>query len=93
METVRDIMTQLEQCSNLIADAIIRKTIPRDDDISESQARELYGDKWLRRMKRDGLAKYNRIGSRNVYSRHQLDCLRQAEREHAKLVFARIDKT
>ena len=85
-------MTQLETCSNLIADAIIRRTSPCDDDISESQARELYGDKWLRRMKRDGLAVYNRIGSRNVYSRHQLDCLRQAEREHAKLVFARINK-
>lgn len=92
MESIRDIMTQLETCSNLIADAIIRRTIPCDDDISESQARELYGDKWLRRMKRDGLAVYNRIGSRNVYSRHQLDCLRQAEREHAKLVFARINK-
>ena len=92
MESVRDIMTQLEACSNLIADAIIRKTIPRDDDISETQARELYGDKWLRRMKRDGLAKNNRIGSRNVYSRHQLDCLRAAEREHAKLVLARVNK-
>ena len=85
MESVRDIMQEL-------ADAIIRKTIPFNDDISESQARELYGDKWLRRMKRSGLAEYNRVGNRNVFSRHQLNCLRQAEREHAKLVFARINK-
>ena len=92
MESVRDIMTELETCSNLIADAIIRKTIPFNDDISESQARELYGDKWLRRMKRCGLAEYNRVGNRNIFSRHQLNCLRQAEREHAKLVFARINK-
>ncbi len=87
MESVRDIMTELETCSNLIADAIIRKTAPYEDDISESQARELYGDKWIRRMKKFGLAKYSKIGRRNVYSRHQLDCLRQAEREQAKIYF------
>ena len=79
-------MNQLEACSNLIADAIIRRTIPYEDDISESQARELYGDKWIRKMKRYGMAKYHRIGRRNVYSRHQLDCLRQAEREEAKII-------
>lgn len=79
-------MNELEECSNLIADAIIRRTIPYEDDISESQARELYGDKWIRKMKRYGMAKYHRIGRRNVYSRHQLDCLRQAEREEAKII-------
>lgn len=86
MESVRQIMNELEECSNLIADAIIRRTIPYEDDISESQARELYGDKWIRKMKRYGMAKYHRIGRRNVYSRHQLDCLRQAEREEAKII-------
>ena len=86
MESVRQIMNELEECSNLIADAIILRTIPYEDDISESQARELYGDKWIRKMKRYGMAKYHRIGRRNVYSRHQLDCLRQAEREEAKII-------
>ena len=85
-------MTELEQCSSLIADAIIRKTMPCEDDISESQARQFYGDKWLRRMKKDGLATYNRVGGRNIYSRHQLNCLREAEREHAKLVLRAIGK-
>ena len=92
METVNTIMEMLESSSNLIADAIIRRTMPCEDDISETKARELYGAKWLRRMKRDGLAKYSRIGSRNVFSRHQLDCLRAAEREHAKLIYARLEK-
>ena len=82
----------LERSSNLIADAIIRKTMPYKDDLSETKARELYGAKWLRRMKRDGLAKYSRIGSRNVFSRHQLDCLRAAEREHAQLIFTHMKK-
>jgi len=89
MESVRNIMNELEACSNLIADAIIRKTSPCEDDISESRARELYGDKWIRRMKRYGLAKYHRIGRRNIYSRHQLDCLRQAEREEARILQAK----
>ena len=48
MESVRDIMQELESCSNLIAEAIIRKTNPYSDDISENQARKAYGIKWLR---------------------------------------------
>ena len=90
METVREIMRELEFCSNLIADAIIRRTIPCEDDISENQARKGYGDKWLRRMKREGLAVCHKVGGRNIYSRHQLNCLREAEREHARLVFAKL---
>ena len=92
MESVRNIMNELELCSNLIADAIIRKTAPHEDDISERQAKEAYGDKWLRKMKRLGLARFTKIGGRNIYSRHQLDCLRQAERENAKLIFKKIEK-
>ena len=85
-------MNELELCSNLIADAIIRKTAPHEDYISERQAKEAYGDKWLRKMKRLGLARFTKIGGRNIYSRHQLDCLRQAERENAKLIFKKIEK-
>ena len=85
MESVQDIMAQLELCSNLIADAIIRKTLPCEDDISENQAKKAYGDRWIRKMKRYGLAKSNRVGGRILYSRHQLNCLREAEREHAKI--------
>ena len=90
MESVKHIMNELGQCSNLIADAIIRKTSPCEDDISENQARQLYGDKWIRKMKRLGLAKYTKIGGRNIYSRHQLNCLREAERENTRLVFRKI---
>ncbi len=85
-------MTDLERVSNLIADAIIRRTNPCEDDITESAARKLYGDRWLRQMKKCGLAKWSRVGSRNIYSRHQLDCLRDAEREEAKLIFKRLGK-
>ena len=90
MESVKHIMNELEQCSNLIADAIIRKTSPHEDDITERQAKEAYGEKWLRKIKGLGLAKYTKIGGRNIYSRHQLNCLREAERENTRLVFRKI---
>lgn len=86
MDTVKALTADLEQMSNLIADAIIRKTHPVMDDISENQALKEYGEKWLKRMKREGLAEFHRIGNRNIFSRHQLDCLREAERRHASLV-------
>lgn len=37
-----------------------------------------------------GLVKYTKIGGRNIYSRHQLNCLREAERENSRLVFRKI---
>lgn len=52
-----EMMSQLESCSNLIADAIIRKTMPCQDDITENQAKKAYGDRWIRKMKKYGLAK------------------------------------
>ena len=92
MESVKQIMNELEQCSDLIAEAIIKKTQPYEDDISENQSRKAYGIKWLRKMKAEGLAKYARVGGRVLYSRHQLDCLRAAEREQAKLIFRKLGK-
>ena len=66
METVKEIMTELENCSNLIADAIIRKTSPYEDDITERQAKKAYGRDWIERMKKLNLAKYSKIGGRNI---------------------------
>lgn len=86
METIRDIMEQASMLSELVADAILKKTAPVKDDISERQAMSAYGSKWLKRMKEDGLAKSHRIGGRVLYSRHQLDCLRVAERKIARLL-------
>lgn len=92
MLTVQEIMRELETCSTLIAEAIIRKVMPCQDDISENQARKAYGDKWLRHYKELGLADGHPVGGRVLYSRHHLDCLRAAEREHAKLIFKSIKK-
>ena len=78
--------------AEMVADRIIRECIPMEDEISENQARKAYGIKWLRKMKAEGLAKYARVGGRVLYSRHQLDCLRAAEREQAKLIFKKLGK-
>lgn len=90
MNDIKNMMQNLMLWSDMVADAIIKKIAPYKDDISENKARKLYGDKWLRNRKEEGLAVCHRIGGRNIYSRHQLDCLREAEREHAehaKLLF------
>ncbi len=92
METVRDLMEQAETFSNLIADAILKKTAPVKDDLSERKAQAAYGAKWLRKMRDAGLADPHRIGGKLVYSRHQLDCLRAAERQHAKMIFKTINQ-
>lgn len=90
METIRSLMEQAETLSNLVADAILKKTSPVKDDISEREAKQAYGTRWLRQMKEKGLAEVHRVGGRLIYSRHQLDCLRAAERRHAELVLKTI---
>lgn len=92
METINEILHELEEFSSLIASAIIRETTPYKDDISENQARIAYGAKWLRKMKADGLAKHARVGGRVLYSRHQLNCLREAERTQARLITHELHK-
>ena len=81
LETYRDLV----EFSELVAEAIIKKTQPTKDDLSLSQARELYGVSWINQMRREGLAEVHAKGKRLVYSRHQLDCLRAAQRRQAEL--------
>lgn len=83
-------MEQAETFSNLVADAILKRTSPVKDDMSEREAKAAYGTRWLRQKREEGLADAHRIGGRVIYSRHQLDCLRAAERQHAKLLLKEI---
>ena len=87
METLRSLTEELVEYSELIADAILKKTAPVKDDITERQARQSYGAKWLKRMRDEGLDEYHRVGNRVIFSRHQLDCLRAAERQHSRLIY------
>lgn len=74
MEAHEITLGALELCSDLIADAIVKKTCPRKDGISELEAKRRYGAKWLRENNRRGIIKPFRMGGRIVYSVHELDC-------------------
>lgn len=87
MDHYLDVKKRLMLISDMAADAIIRRCIPMPDEISENLARKLYGDKWLRKKKKEGLAHWHQEGIKTVYSRSELDRLRREEREPAKLVF------
>lgn len=86
MSSLETLARDYAQLSELIADAILRRTSPVSDEISESEAQKAYGTRWLNRMRDGGLAEYSRCGNKKLYSRHQLDCLKAAERESARLV-------
>lgn len=66
--------------SDLIADAIVKRTNPVEDEISRNQADKLYGAAWMRKAVESGQVKGIRRGSgktsKIIYSRHQLNCLR-----------------
>lgn len=86
MSSIEVLSRDYAQVSELIAGAIIKKMKPVDDELSENEAQKAYGTRWLNRMRDAGLAQFARIGNKKVYSRHQLDCLKAAEREQARLI-------
>lgn len=86
MSSIELLAQNYEQVSELIAGAIVRRVKPVDDELSEREAQKAYGTRWLNRMRDAGLAKFTRIGNKKIYSRLQLDCLKAAEREQAKLI-------
>lgn len=69
------------------ADAIIRECMPIEDKLSESQARKLYGDRWVRKQIKYRLVSCCKEGNMNVLSRRELNARREAERAPAKIVF------
>ena len=87
MDNYMKIKKRLMQISETAADGIIRRCMPMEDEISESEARRLYGDKWVRKLKKDGRAHWHRKGTMTAYSRAELDRLRQEESEPPKLMF------
>lgn len=86
MESVRSIMEDVEVFSTLVADAILKRTAPVKDELSTREARAAYGTRWLREVTEAGLVQAYTDGNRKVFSRHQLDCLRAAQRQHANQI-------
>ena len=87
IEPFEKVKERLEAVSERAADKIIKVCIPLDSELSENKAKQLYGDKWIRRKKDSGEAHPRRHGTRTLFSRAELDRLRAKEREPARLVF------
>lgn len=80
MRSVITLSEELMSCTDIIAAAIIRQTYPVKDELSERQAQKMFGFRWLMARKDDGSAEYHCSAGKNIYSRHQLMCLKEAER-------------
>ena len=80
MRSAITISEELMSCTDIIAAAIIRQTCPVKDELSERQAQKMFGYRWLMARKDDGSAEYHCSAGKNIYSRHQLMCLKEAER-------------
>ena len=87
MDNYIDVKDRLMQISELAADEIIRRCMPQEDEISENLARQLYGDKWVRKMRREGKAHVRTKGRITAFSRKELDKLRHEEREPVRIIF------
>lgn len=92
MEINEETLDVMRRCADLIADAIIKKTCPCQDDISENQAKERYGSRWLKIYKERKSISHSIIGGRIVYSIHELNCLRAAERDNYETIMRMIGK-
>ena len=80
MRSVITLSEELMSCTDIIAAAIIRQICPVKDELSERQAQKMFGSRWLMARKDDGSAEYHCSAGKNIYSRHQLMCLKEAER-------------
>lgn len=92
MEIHEITLRAIDVCTELVADAIIKRTHPMRDDISEREARKRYGTRWLRIQKQKGILHPAYVGRRVVYSRHELDCAVAAGKENYLEVMKSIRK-
>lgn len=64
---------ELMMISSLVADEMIRRQQPVKDDISQREARELYGKAVVSAAENSGLVKVRMIGNRKLFSRRELN--------------------
>ena len=87
MEPFKVYKENLIALTEAVADVIISRCMPLSEEISESQARKCYGDKWLRKQMKYGLVRPEKRGVMNVVRRSDLDRLRKQERTPALIIF------
>lgn len=86
-DRLRSRMQEIVDMADFVAMAILRRTQPASDEISQREAFRTYGYGWIKLMSDRGLLESKRKGrARNspiVYSRFQIEALREAERKPA----------
>lgn len=83
MEIREETIRVLDECLDLVTAAIVKRTTPCKDDITEHQAFQRYDRKWLRHRKKQGYIKTHRIGNRILYSVFEIECQRLAEKDYS----------
>lgn len=67
------IFKEVMKISSLAADEMVRRLYPVKDDISQREARELYGKAVVSAAEKSGLVKVRMIGNRKLFSRRELN--------------------
>lgn len=82
---IRLLCQMMTQMTDAIADAVVKRTTPQQDDISEREAFRQFGRYWVTQMAKADLIHPYRVGGKKIYSRHELDTVRLTQRTYAKL--------
>lgn len=80
-------MTEVEkllEAADLVADCIMRRVMPRADDLTAREAYKAYGRAWVERAVAEHLIAPTYQGNKTIYSRAELDALRVCERRRGK---------
>ena len=81
-------MEKLIEDAELIADAIIRRWHPIEDELTTREAHKAYGREWVERAVAQHKVSPYRIGQKVCFSRTELDALRTLEKREARVVLS-----
>lgn len=81
-------MSEIKETAILNAYAVVAVLGMKEDDISENEAKRLYGKGWIKSRTEVGLLHYSRNGpsvvSTKIYSRFEIEALKRAEKHIAE---------
>lgn len=86
MKTTAEMFNEVLSAADLLAAAILKRMRPGEDEITQRQAYDEYGRKWImRNTYPEGVLRPRRIGgaknSRLMYSRTEIAALMEVERQ------------
>lgn len=89
-DAILTLKEEILELADVFAEAVVKRTNPTKDEITQRQARKEYGAVWLKdqeeRKRIRGRRKGAHINSPIVYSRVELSAVREAEKRGAQMV-------